>query len=346
MNHSISDDELLEGAEEIGRVTHLKNIPRGKQKGKASSRKTIPAPRSLPLETGLADQSDSKFEITYKAARHEAVWLEDSLSGFMDQKWFDDVLRMVKGGKEASVYLCAGNPTTGLDFLAAKVYRPRRFRNLKNDWLYKEGRANLDSSGNRITNEGMLNAIRRRTEFGRELMHTSWLEHEFMVLKTLSAAGADVPRPLASGNNAILMEYVGDEAMNAPTLNEVDLSTREARALFERVIYNIDLMLAQGLIHADLSAYNILYWEGDIVLIDFPQAIRPEENNSASQIFTRDVIRVCEYFERHGVPTQARRLAESIWNRHHQPTLPSIDPKILREDNNDERDIWETLKNR
>lgn len=346
MNHSISDDELLEAAEEIGRATHLKNISRGKKKGKALSRKTLPAPRALPLESEMAEQSDSRFETTYHAARHEAVWLEDSLAGFMDQKWFDDVLRMVKGGKEASVYLCKGNQTTGLDFLAAKVYRPRRFRNLKNDWLYKEGRTTLDSSGKRIKDEGMLNAIRRRTEFGRELMHTSWLEHEFMALQTLYAAGADVPRPFASGRNAILMEYVGDEAMNAPTLNEVDLSPQEARTLFDRVIYNIDLMLSKGLIHADLSAYNILYWEGDIVLIDFPQAIRPEENNSANQIFTRDVTRICEYFERQGVSTHAHQLAESLWNRYHQLTLPSIDPKIMGEDDNGERDIWETLKNR
>ena len=93
---------------------------------------------------------------------------------------------MVKGGKEASVYLCQGNATTGVDFLAAKVYRPRRFRNLKNDWLYREGRGNLDESGRNITNKGMLHAMHKRTEYGRELLHTSWLEHEFKTLTTLA----------------------------------------------------------------------------------------------------------------------------------------------------------------
>ena len=79
-----------------------------------------------------------------------------------------------------------------------------------------------------------------------------------------------MPRPFASSSNAILMSYYGDEVMGAPTLNEVSLAAAEARALFDRVIHNIDLMLTKGRIHGDLSAFNILYWEGDIVADRFP----------------------------------------------------------------------------
>lgn len=345
MNRSFLNDDPFEAAEELGHIAHLKNIPRSKRKEKTKPRPSHAHAPILPHEAEIAEQAEETLHMTYKAARHEAVWLEESLSGFYSQKWFDDVLRMVKGGKEASVYLCAGNQTTGMDYLAAKVYRPRRFRNLKNDWVYKEGRANLDESGNQIRNEGMLHAIRKKTEFGRELMHTSWLEHELLALQVLHDAGADVPRPFASSSNAIIMEYFGDEIMSAPTLNDVDLPPREAHTLFDRVIHNIDLMLSHGLIHADLSAFNILYWDGDIVLIDFPQAIRPDENSSAYPIFTRDVARICEYFQRQGVNSNPGQLAATMWKRHNQLFLPKVDPKILGEDHDDERDIWESLKN-
>jgi RIO kinase 1 len=293
----------------------------------------------------IAQQADEQFEITYQASRHEAVWLESSLKNFFTQKWFSDVLRMIKGGKEASVYLCEGNETTGIDFLAAKVYRPRRFRNLKNDWLYREGRTNLDESGRHITNRGMQHAMAKRTEYGRELLHTSWLQHEFQTLTMLHEAGADVPRPFASDENAILMSYYGDEIMGAPTLNDVDLPAKEVRPLFDRIIHNIDLMLAHGRIHGDLSAYNILYWESNIVLIDFPQAVRAEENRSAYRIFERDVVRVCEYFQRKGIRSNPGQLAAEMWQRYDHVFVPQVDPKALAEDDDTERDVWESLKN-
>ncbi len=343
MNRRVSEEDLSDTLEDVGYVAHVKNISRKKAgKARAASRpKAAPA----PVQSEIAEQDDDTFQMTYKASRHEAVWLEGSLEDFFKQKWFDDVLRMVKGGKEASVYLCRGNETSGVDYLAAKVYRPRRFRNLKNDWLYREGRNNLDESGRNITNKGMLHAMHKRTEYGRELLHTSWLEHEFQTLTILYEAGADVPQPFASGSNAILMGYYGDEVMGAPTLNEVSLPVSEARALFDRVIHNIDLMLGHGRIHGDLSAFNILYWEGNISLIDFPQAVHPDENRSAYRIFERDVVRVCEYFRRQGVHSNPRQLAAEMWQRHNQPFIPQIDPKIIGEDNESERDIWESLKN-
>jgi RIO kinase 1 len=191
----------------------------------------------------------------------------------------------------------------------------------------------------------MLHAIHKRTEYGRELLHTSWLEHEFQTLQVLHDAGADVPQPYVSGNNAILMTYYGDAVMGAPTLNDVDLDYTEARELFERVIHNVELMLTHNRVHGDLSAFNILYWDGDIVLIDFPQAIHPDINHSAFQIFERDVVRVCEYFQRQGVRSQPRKLAADLWERHNHPFIAMVDPKSLDEDRDDERGIWESLKN-
>ena len=229
--------------------------------------------------------------------------------------------------------------------IAAKVYRPRKFRQLKNDHLYREGRSDLDGQGNAILNKGLLHAIHKKTELGRELLHASWLEHEFQTLRLLHDAGADVPKPYSSGNNAILMGYYGDAVMGAPTLNEVDLDGTEARQLFERVIHNVDLMLTHNRVHGDLSAFNILYWDGDVVLIDFPQAVHPEINRSSYQIFERDVVRVCQYFERQGVRSNAQKLSADLWQRHNHQFTPMIDPKLLEADNEDERGLWESLRN-
>jgi RIO kinase 1 len=85
---------------------------------------------------------------------------------------------------------------------------------------------------------------------------------------------------------------------------------------------NVGLMLAQGLIHGDLSAYNVLYWEGDIRIIDFPQAVSPSENPEAYAIFERDVTRLCQYFARQGIPAEPRAIAADLWERHGPPPQP------------------------
>ena len=112
------------------------------------------------------------------------------------------------------------------------------------------------------------------------------------------------------------MDFIGDLEINAPTLNEIHLHPKEARTLFERVIHNLEIMLTQERIHADLSAYNILYWDGEISVIDFPQAINPHENRNAYPIFERDVTRICEYFTRMGIQYHPRKLALDLWNKH------------------------------
>ena len=291
-------------------------------------------PRAI-LQRELAAQADhpESFNFTYQASRHERAWIIRSLGGFYEHRWIDNVLRLLKGGKEASVYLCAANASTPAgEYIAAKVYRPRMFRNLKNDHLYREGRANLDADGNQILDGGMLHAMHKRTAYGQELLHGSWIMHEFQTLQRLHTAGVDVPKPYACDNNAILMDYIGDPWMPAPTLNTVELERKEAAALFERVIHNIDRMLAQECIHGDLSAYNILYWEGEIRLIDYPQVVHPDENRSAYRILERDVRRVCEYFARQGVKADAGRIAEDLWTSHGRPVKLEVHPSTLAEE--------------
>ncbi|HLE51513.1 MAG: hypothetical protein A2W36_03050 [Chloroflexi bacterium RBG_16_58_14] len=334
--------------EEFDGLPPIKNMPR--QRGD-QQKKYHPnhKPKRSPEEVlaSLAEQVDDQrsFAFTYQATRHERAWITDSLGTFFEMQWFSDVLRLIKGGKEASVYQCAVGPASPSQgrYLAAKIYRPRRFRQLKNDFLYREGRPDLDDDGNVIIDHGMLNAMQKRSEYGQQLSHASWIEHEYQALRLMDTAGADVPVPYTCGDNAILMEYIGGEDMPAPTLNTIDLTPGEARLLFERVLHNVELMLAHGRVHADLSAYNILYWQGEITLIDFPQSISPGENRSAYQIFERDLTRVCEYFARQGVLAEPRRLAARLWTAHKYRLKPEVHPSLLDAEDPDDREYWQKL---
>jgi RIO kinase 1 len=267
------------------------------------------------LESFIQKQDDERQQVafTYKPARFEEGWLIQSLGGFFEQRWITDVLSKIKAGKEASVYLCRAGEQVDAPFVAAKVFRPRMLRNLKNDALYRQDRDVLDEYGRRIVDLGMLKAQKKRSTYGETIRHQSWLAFEFQTLKTLHAAGADVPEPYEMSENAILMSYIGDEAVAAPTLNTVRLEQEEAARLYWRLLRNIRLMLRQGIIHGDLSAYNVLYWGGHITVIDFPQVISPIGHRSAYQIFSRDVRRVCEYFARQGWRSNPARLAAELW---------------------------------
>lgn len=264
-----------------------------------------------------ADSLETGFQTTYQPARFEAVWLRESLAPFFDMNFIEDVLAIVKGGKEANVYRCRGGAAAHVDLVAAKVYRPRQFRNLRNDAMYREGREVLAGDGKVVKKNAhrVMRALGKKTEFGVQVAHTSWLMYEFNTLKHLYAAGADVPKPMFVADNAILMGYIGDEGRAAPTLHEVGLTLPQARRLFDRVIHNIEIMLGAGFIHGDLSAYNILYWEDAITLIDFPQVTNAVGNSNARFILTRDVQRVCDYFTLQGLTIQARGLADALWQR-------------------------------
>lgn len=264
------------------------------------------------------------FKFTYEPARFEEWWLLASLGPLYEHQWIGDVLRRVQSGKEASVYQCLAGAAIHADFVAGKVYRPWSLRNMKNDSAYRQGRADLDDEGHTIIDDGMLHAIEKKTEYGRLLLHQSWIAYEYRTLQALHAAGADVPQPYVMANNTILMSFVGDAQRCAPTLNEVSLDRAECGPLFERVLRNIGVMLSRGRVHGDLSAFNILYWKGRITLIDFPQVVSPGANPAAFRIFQRDVRRICEYFARQGLDSDAEGLARTLWESQglHIPEAP------------------------
>lgn len=279
----------------------------------------------VELRDGAAPGSAVLFRPSLNATSEERGYIEENLRPFFDAKVITDVTRRVKGGKEANVYCCRAHPQIGLDLVAAKLYRPRQFRSLKNDAQYRQGRALLDASGNAVNPKDwrLMKAVAGKSRKGLQAQQTSWLEYEYQMLAQLHAAGADVPRPVRHGGHTLLMEYIGDESMPAPTLIDVRLSAAEAPALFERLLHNVGVLLAAGWVHGDLSAYNVLYWDGVPTLIDFPQVADARANPDARAIFGRDVARLCGYFARYGLRADPRQLARDLWRRH-SPGEPQL----------------------
>lgn len=254
-----------------------------------------------------------------------------ALDVFCIEGWISGVAREVKSGKEATVYCCQGADGDQTPLLAAKIYRDREDRTFRNDAVYQEGRY--------IADRRIRKAVAHRSAAGRASQFVGWIEHEFTTLTLLHAAGADVPRPVAcaaSGTlleyvqapeptrrrspgapaNAILMGYLGDADLPAPHLQRAPVEREEAQPLFRCVLRNIALFLACHRVHGDLSAFNILYWQGRITIIDFPQAVDPRVNGNARALLARDVEHVCAYFRRHGVVADARRIADDLWRRY------------------------------
>ena len=327
------DDELDNGTEAglNRRQQHaqLTVMKQGSKRGKHIKRSPHAVADEIARHSEEAQMTPgSDFNPTFSSSRHEREWIFSYLGPFYDLKLITDVLKKVKGGKEANVYCCAAHPDSGLDLIAAKVYRPRMFRNLRNDVRYRQNRELLDEDGKPVLDQGLLHAARKGTQVGKELLHTSWLEHEYHTLQLIYAAGGDVPRPIACGHNTILMEYMGEVDLPAPTLNQVSLTREEAVGIYERLVRNIGLMLDCNRVHADLSAYNVLYWKGNVKIIDFPQAIDPRNNSEAFDIFRRDVQRLCQYFTRMGVQCQPEGLAAGLWERYAQQVKIATRPEI------------------
>lgn len=264
--------------------------------------------------TDLSSEYDNdSHDTTYTGTRNEQAWIEESLGEFFDDRLITDILYKVKGGKEANVYCCRCHPDSGHDLLAAKVYRPSQFRAMKNDGLYRLGRDEVTGEGKVIRDNRARRAMAKRTKVGQQMRSMSWIHHEYGALKQLYDAGCDVPEPVAINERAIMMAYCGDDARAAPTLHEVRLGVSEAVRLYKRIEQNLEVMLQCGRVHGDLSAYNILYDDGEPVIIDLPQTVDPLKHPDAYALLQRDVDRVCSYFRKQKVDCDAGDLMARLW---------------------------------
>lgn len=231
------------------------------------------------------------------------------LEPFIDELWITDVLYELKSGKEATAFCCSGGPTSGLDLVAAKLYRPIETRGFRNDNVYHAGR--WDGADRRTKA-----AVAGKSKAGLAMRFSSWVEHEYRTLEILYEAGTAVPRPVTKSTDVILMAFIGDEDGPAPALKDVRLDLAEARRHFEQLLADIETWLARDRIHGDLSPYNILYWQDRLVTIDFPQAADPVSNPNAYDLLERDLVNVCRYFGKFGVRADPRRIAGDVWMRY------------------------------
>jgi RIO kinase 1 len=216
------------------------------------------------------------------------------------------VLGRIRSGKEADVYRCIAYGHLGVDLVAAKVYRPLDSRTFRNDAVYRQGRV--------IRDERLRRACRNRSGKGRSALFDLWVSAEYETLERLHSAGAKVPTPYEIMGGAIVMQYIGSGEEPAPTLNRVRLNELDARRVCREILEQVSLWLSCGRIHADLSPYNILYQDGAITAIDFPQAVDPRQNPDAFGLLLRDVERIAEYFGRLEAGFDAFETARRIWN--------------------------------
>ncbi len=225
------------------------------------------------------------------------------LREFGGQGLITDVLGVIGDGKEATVYCCAADPSTGVELLAAKVYRARKFRAFARARAYAGSRVVLDARAGR--------AMKTRTEKGRRMAHHAWIEWEWETLCLLHDAGVGVPNPLAASDDAILMEYVGDRGGAAPKLRHVELTPLQARAALERLLADVERMLDCHRVHGDLSAYNVLWWQERPVIIDVPQSVDLHASHDGYLHLLRDVQNLDRYFARYGL--SVGDFAERTW---------------------------------
>jgi RIO kinase 1 len=314
--HRTSPGATPENAEQITPIPSLIAIDTAQRPpNKASYEASAEVQRWLRVQT--AERADVKppFTPTFLAHQRDRHWVLSSLERFYEDDLIADVLSMVKSGKEATVYCCSGGSATEREYVAAKVYRPRMFRSLQNDALYRESRAQRDTEGRAVRNDRRWRAHQRSSRGQQERVAT-WISAEFQTQRRLYEAGADVPRPYAQIGNALLMDYIGEDEQAAPLLREVSLERDEARSLFGQVLRNSELFLGCDCIHGDLSAYNILYQPGKITIIDFAQAVDPRYNLEVYPLLLRDIARVCRYFARYGVEGDPNALASAMWDRY------------------------------
>lgn len=200
---------------------------------------------------------------------------------------------ILKTGKEADVHLLERRLGGRRNLLAAKRYRSEVHRQFRDDSRYRQARR----TGNRRTDLAMA----KGTTAGRVFRAEEWVANEFDVLGRLWSAGVSVPYPVQRLGDEILLEYLGDDEFAAPRLVHAPLAGGQAEDLFAQAVTNVRLCAAQGVVHGDLSPYNILVWADRLVLIDFPQAVDPIAHPDGVRLLERDVANLCQWARRHGV---------------------------------------------
>jgi len=214
----------------------------------------------------------------------------------------DNVLRELMSGKEAKVYVVQ----CGNEIRCAKVYKDANLRSFHQAADYTEGR--------KIKNSRQARAMAKGSRYGRKEQEAAWQSAEVDALYKLADAGVKVPKPYGFYEGVLLMELVRDEnGEPAPRLNDLKLTPEKAREFHAMLIRQVVLMLCAGIVHGDLSEFNILVDSLGPVIIDLPQAIDAAANNNASRMLERDVDNLAKYFGQFAPEISATQYGKEIW---------------------------------
>lgn len=241
---------------------------------------------------------------------HSFMRVPESLVPLFDYGVLDDVVRPLMSGKEAHVYLVM----SGGRYAVAKIYKDAQNRSFKHRAEYTEGR--------KVRNTRDQRAIANRSKHGRQKDEAAWRSTEVDMIHRLHAAGVRVPVPYHFIEGVLLMELVTDaDGHPAPRLGDLPFDAVSARAMYDRLIRATVQMLCAGVVHGDLSEFNVLVAADGPVVIDFPQSVDSAHNANARKLLIRDVDNLHRFLARH-VPS-ARRvpLAEEMWSLHEQNLL-------------------------
>jgi RIO kinase 1 len=260
-------------------------------------------------------------------ARPDAVKTPESLQPLIDDGVIDAVVRPLKSGKEAAVYVVrAGN-----EVRCAKVYKDMAQRSFKQRVQYQEGR--------RVRGSREMRAIGKATRYGRKQQEAEWKNSEVDALYQLRAAGVRVPEPYGYFHGVLVMELVTDaDGHSAPRLGEVELTEAQARAYHRVLVRDVVRMLCSGLIHGDLSEYNVLVGPDGPVVIDFPQVVSAAGNNAARTMLLRDVNNLTASLGRWAPDLLDTWFGEEMWALFEAGALQP-DTELSGEFTPDERDV-------
>ncbi len=214
----------------------------------------------------------------------------------------DEVLRQLMSGKEATVYIVR----CGEEIRCAKVYKDAEQRSFRKSVSYQEGR--------KTKNSRQARAMEKGTRYGRQMQEDAWQSAEVDALYRLAAAGVRVPQPYICTEGVLLMDLVTDADGNpAPRLNDIELSAEQALQFHAELLIQVVRMLCAGVIHGDLSEYNILVGGDGPVIIDLPQAVDAAGNSNAAAMLERDVANLASYFSRFAPELGGSEYGKEIW---------------------------------
>ncbi|MGH8190221.1 MAG: PA4780 family RIO1-like protein kinase [Rhodanobacteraceae bacterium] len=224
------------------------------------------------------------------------------LQTLIDDGVIDEVLRPLKSGKEASVYVVR----SGNEVRCAKVYKDMAQRSFQQRAQYQEGR--------KVRGSRQARAMGKASKFGRKQAEAAWKNAEVDALYQLAATGVRVPRPYGYFGGVLVMELVTDaDGFPAPRLGEVELSATTARDYHRYLVRQVARMLCEGLIHGDLSEYNVLVAADGPVIIDLPQVVSAAGNNAARTMLRRDVGNLTISLSRFAPELLDTHYAEEMW---------------------------------